>query len=259
MIDQNEPTPAENDPTPPAEDATSVASAPVDAPEAATETADTDIDVKSDAAADVAPETPPAAPSGPPEPKESEPLVRDGMAWYVLKVASNLEDRVRDAIERKVKIEDLGERIGRVLVPTQKEKRMRAGRATVHYRKLYPGYVFVEMATEPDGSIAENVWFMIKDTTGVSDFISAGGKPSPMAMHEVQEMMASVIKPDEQPTLANLKFKKGDKVKVQEGPFENFEGVVDEINQQKGMVRVIVTIFGRETPIDIEYWQVELV
>jgi transcriptional antiterminator NusG len=188
-----------------------------------------------------------------------EPLVQEGMQWYVLRVASNREDQVRDALERKIKIEDLAERVGRVLVPTQKEKRMRGGRARVYYRKLYPGYVFVEMATEPDGSITESVWFLVKDTSGVGDFISSGGKPSPMSMDEVEKMLSAVIKPDDQPTLANVRFKKGDKVKIQEGPFENFEGVVDEINSQKGTVRVIVTIFGRATPIEMEYWQVETV
>lgn len=189
----------------------------------------------------------------------SEPLVQEGMQWYVLRVASNREDQVRDALERKIKIEDLGQYVGRVLVPTQKEKRMRGGRARVYYLKLYPGYVFVEMATESDGSIPESVWFMVKETSGVGDFISSGGKPSPMSMAEVEEMLAAVIKPDDQPTLANVRFKKGDKVKIQEGPFENFEGVVDEINSQKGTVRVIVTIFGRATPIEMEYWQVETV
>ena len=98
---------------------------------------------------------------------------------------------------------------------------------------------------------------MIKETTGVGDFIGSGGKPSPMLLDDVKKMLAAAIKPEQQPTLANLAFKKGDKVKVTEGPFENFEGAVDEINAQKGTVRVIVTIFGRPTPIEIEYWQVE--
>jgi len=196
-----------------------------------------------------------AAAAAPAEPE----LARPGMNWYVLRVASNKEAQVREALERKVKIERLEERIGRVLVPTQKEKRMRAGTARIYQRKLYPGYVFVEMATEPDGSIAEDVWFMIKDITGVGDFIGSGGKPSPMAPHDVEKMLAAAVAPEDQPTLANLNFKKGDRVKVREGPFENFEGEVDEINTQKGTVRVIVTIFGRATPIEIEYWQVEQV
>ncbi|MFO0839976.1 MAG: transcription termination/antitermination protein NusG [Phycisphaerae bacterium] len=184
---------------------------------------------------------------------------RAGMHWYVLRVASNREDQVRDALERKIKIENLEERVGRILVPTQREKRMRGGTARVYMRKLYPGYVFVEMATEPDGSIREDVWFVIKETSGVGDFIGSGGKPSPMKPIDVEKMLAAAVKPEETPTLANVNFKKGDKVKVREGPFENFEGVVDEINSQKGMVRVIVTIFGRATPIEIEYWQVELI
>lgn len=184
-------------------------------------------------------------------------LVRPGMHWYVLRVASNREDQVRDALDRKVKIEKLEENIGRLLVPTQKEKRLKGGNARVYYRKLYPGYVFVEMATMPDGSIPENVWFVIKETTGVGDFIGSGGKPSPMPLNEVEKMLAAAIKPEDQPTLANLNFKKGDKVKIREGPFENFEGLVDEIDTQKGKVRVIVTIFGRATPIEIEYWQLE--
>jgi len=184
-------------------------------------------------------------------------LVREGMGWYVLRVASNREGQVRSALERKVKIEQLEERVGRILVPTQKEKRMRGGTARVYQRKLYPGYVFVEMATEPDGSIPEDVWFLIKETTGVGDFIGSAGKPSPMPMHDVEKMLAATLVPEDSPALANLSFKQGDRVKVREGPFENFEGSVDEINTQKGTVRVIVTIFGRATPIEIEYWQVE--
>jgi transcription termination/antitermination protein NusG len=184
---------------------------------------------------------------------------RPGMHWYVLRVASNREDQVSDALERKIKIEKLEEFVGRILVPTQKEKRMRGGTARVFHRKLYPGYVFVEMRTQPDGAIPENVWFVIKETTGVGDFIGSGGKPTAMKAGDAEKMLLAAVKPEDQPTLANLNFKKGDKVKVKEGPFENFEGVVDEINQQKGTVRVIVTIFGRATPIEIEYWQVEVI
>lgn len=200
--------------------------------------------------------TPPTA--GPPEPETLE-IVRPGMNWYVLKVASNRESQVRTALERKIKIEKLEEQIGRVLVPSQKEKRMRGGAARVVHRKLYPGYVFVEMATQSDGSVADDVWFLIKETTGVGDFIGSEGKPSPMPRHDVEKMLSVALQPEETPTLANLSFKPGDKVKVREGPFENFEGVVEEINSQKGTVRVIVTIFGRSTPIEIEYWQVEQV
>ena len=93
-----------------------------------------------------------------------------GMMWYVLRVASNKEEQVRSALERKVKIEALDDRIGRILVPSLKEKKMRAGVLRVVERKLYPGYVFVEMACEDDGAVNETVWFMVKETTGVGDF-----------------------------------------------------------------------------------------
>lgn len=189
--------------------------------------------------------------------QDSTEIIREGMNWYVLRVASNKEGRVRTALERKIKIEGLDNLIGRVMVPTQMEKRMRGGTARVVHRKLYPGYVFVEMATDPDGSVVDDVWFLIKETSGVGDFIGSEGKPSAMERADVEKMLMVALTPDETPALANLSFKAGDKVKVREGPFENFEGTVEDINTQKGTVRVVVTIFGRSTPIEIEYWQVE--
>lgn len=186
------------------------------------------------------------------------PVPRPGMRWYVLRVASNREDQVCDALERKVKVEQLDHRIGRILVPTQREKRMKAGQARVYDRKLYPGYVFVEMATEEDGSVCDDVWFVIKETGGVGDFISSDGKPTPMKGHEVDKMLAAVEKSAEAPTLAGMAgLKKGDMVKVKEGPFENYEGEIDEVMLDKGQVRVIISIFGRSTPIELEYWQIE--
>ncbi|MEE8170208.1 MAG: transcription termination/antitermination protein NusG [Phycisphaerae bacterium] len=183
---------------------------------------------------------------------------RPGMRWYVLRVASNKEDQVRDTLERKINVENLEERVGRILVPTQREKRMRAGQARVFDRKLYPGYVFVEMATEENGSVSEDVWFLIKETTGVGDFISSDGKPTAMKTHDVEKMLLVVEKSAEAPTLAGIAgMKKGDQVKVKEGPFENYEGDIDEVMADKGQVRVIISIFGRATPIELEYWQIE--
>lgn len=181
------------------------------------------------------------------------------MRWYVLRVASNREDQVCEALKRKVKIEHLDDRIGRILVPTQREKRMRGRIAKVFDRKLYPGYVFIEMATEDDGSVPEDIWFMIKETMSVGDFIGSDGKPTPMDPKDVDKMLAVVEKSAEQPTLAGMAgMKKGDPIKVKEGPFENFEGEIDEVFPDKGQVRVIVNIFGRPTPIELEYWQIEL-
>lgn len=181
------------------------------------------------------------------------------MRWYVLRVASNREDQVCEALTRKVKIEHLDDRIGRILVPAQREKRMRGRVAKVINRKLYPGYCFVEMAAEEDGTVPEDIWFMIKETTSVGDFIGSAGKPTPLRPHDVEKMLAVVLKSSEQPTLAGMAgMKKGDPIKVKEGPFENFEGEIDDVFPDKGQVRVIVKIFGRPTPIELEYWQIEL-
>lgn len=201
---------------------------------------------------------PPAEDSSTEQQPSDHAATAPGMRWYVLRVASNREDQVREALLRKIKIEGLDERIGRILVLTQREKRMRGGVAKVFDRKLYPGYVFVEMGTDEDGTIPDDVWYVIKETIGVGDFIGSDGKPSPMKTHDVEQMLGIVEKAAEQPTLAGMAgMKKGDPIKVKDGPFENFEGEIDEVFPDKGQVRVVVTIFGRATPIDLEYWQIE--
>ncbi len=181
------------------------------------------------------------------------------MKWYVLRVASNKEEQVRDTLTRKVKIEGLEERVGRILVPIVKEKRVKAGVAKIVERKLYPGYVFVEMACEDDGSITENVWFLIKETTGVGDFIGSDGKPTSMPEHDVAQMLAAVQKAEDQPSLSGLNIVKGDQVKITDGAFESYEGEVESVDEKRGMVSVIVSIFGRSTPVEVGYWQLEKV
>lgn len=178
--------------------------------------------------------------------------------WYVLRVASNKEGQVREALERKVKIEGLEGTIGRILVPTDRRPRPRTKPSEKKYveRKLYPGYVFIEMELEPDGSIGEKPWFLIKETTGVGDFVGSGGKPVSMSASDVDKMLMQVERPADGATLA-VEFKKGDQVKIKEGAFQSFEGAVDEVLAEKGLVRVIVTIFGRDTPVELEYWQIE--
>ncbi|MBI1827695.1 MAG: transcription termination/antitermination factor NusG [Planctomycetes bacterium] len=197
--------------------------------------------------------------ASPPAVSETVPLSAPGMKWYVLRVASNKEEQVRDALARKVRIEALESRVGRILVPTLKEKRMKAGVLKIVERKLYPGYVFVEMACEEDGSIAENVWFLVKETTGVGDFIGSDGKPTSMPDHEVTAMLAASEKAEEQPGLSGLQIKKGDKVKITDGAFESFEGEVEAVDDRRGMVSVLVTIFGRSTSVEVGYWQLEKV
>ncbi|MGB8226408.1 MAG: transcription termination/antitermination NusG family protein, partial [Sedimentisphaerales bacterium] len=139
-------------------------------------------------------------------------------------------------------------------------KRIRGGKQKVFKRKLYPGYVFMEIEPDSDKKISEKAWFLIKETLGVGDFVGTEGLPVPMSDTDVAKILVEVEKATEQAT-ANIKvdFAKGDIVKIREGAFENFEGTVDSIDSERGVVRVIVTIFGRSTPLDIEYWQIEKV
>ena len=180
------------------------------------------------------------------------------MQFFVLRVASNKEDQVREKLSRKVKIEGLEAHINRILVPTERVRSMKGGVRRESDRKLYPGYVFIELELDKDGRIPDQVWFMIKETEGVGDFIGSNGKPTPMSPKDQSKMLEEAERPDEGPQL-KTEYKKGDKIKVMNGPFENFEGEVDEIIPDKGTVRIITTIFGRPTPLELEYWQIEKV
>jgi transcriptional antiterminator NusG len=178
------------------------------------------------------------------------------MQWYVLRVAANKEVQVRESLKQKVDNEGLTDIIGRIEVPVEQIKRIRGSKQTVHKRKLYPGYVFMEMEPTEDGRVPERAWFMIKGTSGVGDFIGTEGVPTPMRDTDVAKMLLEAEKPEEAPSI-KVEFQKGDQIKIREGAFENFEGVVDSIDTERGIVKVIVTIFGRSTPLDIEYWQIE--
>jgi transcriptional antiterminator NusG len=187
--------------------------------------------------------------------KPDEPVRQEGMNWFVLRVASNKESSVRETLLRKVKIENMTHLVGRILVPTEKTKTIKGGKQKITETKLYPGYVFVEMRLEPDGRIPQDVFFLIKETTGVGDFVGTAGRPSPMKEHEIEKMLKDSRKPEEEP-LVKLVFAKGENVKIKEGPFQGYEGTVDELLPEKGLVRVLVTIFGRQAPIELEEWQI---
>lgn len=193
---------------------------------------------------------------------EEEPMVTEGMDWFVLRVASNKEDSVRRTLLRKIKIEgfdgsdpDKPMLVNRILVPTEKEKVIKGGKQKIVETKLYPGYVFVEMKLEDDGRIPQDIFFLIKETTGVGDFIGTAGRPSPMTLPEVEKMINAAKPPEEQPEV-KMEFQKGDHVKITDGAFENMDGTVDMTLPDQGKVRVIVMIFGRATPVELEYWSI---
>ncbi len=190
------------------------------------------------------------------DPATDLPMYREGMDWFVLRVASNKESYVRETLLRKVQIEGLVDRVGRIMVPTEKTKTLKGGKTRVTETKLYPGYIFVEMRLETDGRIPQDVFFLIKETTGVGDFVGTAGRPTPMAPHEVEKMLFDSRRPEETPTV-KMEFAPGDYVTITEGPFASYEGTVDEVLPDKGLVRVLVTIFGRQAPVELEYWQIQ--
>ena len=176
---------------------------------------------------------------------------------FTLRVASNKEDRVRDALIRKTRIEGLEGKIGRVLVPTKRVRSVKQGQRKDADLKLYPGYVFIEIEPDKDGRIPQDVWFMVKETEGVGDFIQASGKPHAMTGDEASRMIGEAAKKDE-PEL-KTEYLKGDRIKVTYGAFEGFEGEIEEVLPDKGQVRIITTIFGRPTPLELSYEEVEKV
>ena len=190
------------------------------------------------------------------DPAKDMPMFREGMNWFVLRVASNKENYVRETLMRKVQIETMEHLVGRIMVPTTKTKTLKGNKQVIVETKLYPGYVFVEMKLEPDGRIPQDVFFLIKETTGVGDFVGTAGRPTPMKVHEVEKMLFDSRKPEETP-IVKMEFTPGDHVTIKDGPFENYEGTVDEVLPDKGKVRVLVTIFGRQAPVELQYWQIQ--
>lgn len=177
--------------------------------------------------------------------------------WYVVRVQSGRENTVQSALERKLKVAGKTEVVPRVLVPVETVTEVKAGRKRTRKKKLYPGYVLVEVAQDEQGKVPPEVFALVRDTSGVGDFVGAYNSPEPLPAEEADRLLAIVERSTDRAPQVQMAFKKGDAVKIKEGPLESFDGVVDETIPAKGIVRVIVTIFGRATPVELEYWQVE--
>ncbi len=171
--------------------------------------------------------------------------------WYILKVQSNREDSIADALKRRVKVAGLEEYFKQIIVPTEMVTEFKGGKKKVVKRKLYPGYIVVHMI------INDETWFLVRETPGIGDFTGSAGRPTPMLPQEV----ARIVQKDEDVTTEEPKLQIpvniGDRVKINEGTFENFEGDVDSIDVTNGRVTVMINIFGRSTPVELEYWQIE--
>jgi transcriptional antiterminator NusG len=184
-------------------------------------------------------------------PEEEKAALAAQMDWYILKVQSNRENTIVDALRRRVAVEGLESYFGEVIVPVEMVTEFKGGKKKVVKRKLYPGYIVVEMV------VTEDTWFLVRETPGVGDFTGAGGKPTPMSPADVEKIRPKVEADTSDAPRLKIDFKPGDKVKIIDGTFENFEGEVSAIDEASGRVTVMINIFGRSTPVELEYWQVE--
>jgi len=176
--------------------------------------------------------------------------------WFVLRVQSNREEEVRDNLQRAVELQKQTERVPSVFVPTLAVTEIRGGKRQQVERKLYPGYVLIEVDTDENGRIPDDLWFLIRETSGVGDFLGAD-QPWPLREEEVARLLGQAEeKKEEAPTL-EIAFKEGDMVEIKEGPFHDMKGQVEEINPTSGRVKVVISVFNRPTPVELDYWQVE--
>ncbi len=169
--------------------------------------------------------------------------------WYAIHTYSGHENKVKTNIERRAASLGLNDKIARIVVPTEEELRMRAGKRISVRRKIFPGYVLIEMALD------DATWYLVKNTTGVTGFVSSGSgnKPARLTLEEVNNILQSV----EKPATPKIKWAKGDNVRVLTGPFADLTGKIEDINVDKEKLRVMIELFGRDTPVELEFTQVE--
>ncbi len=168
--------------------------------------------------------------------------------WYAVHTYSGHENKVKTTIERRAESMGLKDKIFRIIVPTEQEIRTRDGKKREIQRKVFPGYVLVEMILDDD------TWYLVKSTAGVTGFVTSGNKPVPLQDSEVQEILQRLESPDRKP---KVPWQKDDIVRVNSGPFADFVGKIEEVNPQKETVKVLISIFGRDTPVELEFTQVE--
>ncbi len=186
-----------------------------------------------------------AAPGG-------EPARNPNMKWYIIHAYSGFERKVKESLESRVQAFGLQEKIGKVLIPTESVTEVRGGKKHTSERMFYPGYVLVEMDMD------DHVWHVVKATPRVTGFVGTGQQPTPLSEEEVNHIVYKVADSREKPKL-KVKFEKNESVRISEGPFASFTGVVDEVNEDRETLKVMVTIFGRSTPVELGFGQVEKV
>jgi transcriptional antiterminator NusG len=176
--------------------------------------------------------------------------------WFVIHTLSGQEQKVKESIEKRMKTEEMGDYIQEVLVPMEKVAEVRGGKKTVSTRKLYPGYVFIDMVLlDENNRVIEKPWYFIRETPGIIGFVG-GDRPAPTSPDEIATIKAQIAD-SEETEKPKVHFEVGETVKINDGPFLNFSGLIEEIDPERGKLKVTVNIFGRNTPVELEYWQVE--
>jgi transcriptional antiterminator NusG len=170
--------------------------------------------------------------------------------WYIIHTYSGFEKKVKESLEGRVAAFGLTERIGRVMIPTEDVVEVRGGKKVVSARMFYPGYVLVEMEMDDD------TWHVVRSTPRVTGFVGSGQTPSPLSEQEVENILHRVTTSSEKPK-PKLVFERNEQVRIVDGPFANFTGLVEEVNSDRNTLKISVTIFGRSTPVELDFAQVE--
>ncbi len=203
------------------------------------------------AVAEAEPEAVVEAPAPEPEPQIAPAPAgptTDGRRWFVIHTYSGYENKVKTNLEHRIQSMDMGDKIFQVLVPTEEEIEIKNGKRHPVERKIFPGYVLVEMVMSDDS------WYVVRNTPGVTSFVGSGNKPTELNDTEVRQILRQ-IKLDA--PKYKVAFTKGEAVRVTDGPFTDLHGVVDEVNPERNKVKVLVSIFGRETPVELDFLQIE--
>jgi transcriptional antiterminator NusG len=182
------------------------------------------------------------------------------MKWYIIHAYSGFERKVKESLESRIQAFGLQEKIGRVLIPTEAVTEVRNGKKYTSERMFYPGYVLVEMDLTGfrAGGDGDHVWHVVKSTPKVTGFVGTGNDPTPLSDDEVNQIVYRVNVGKDKPRL-KVKYEKNESVRITDGPFANFNGIVDDVNEDRETLKVMVTIFGRATPVELEFGQVEKV
>ena len=178
-------------------------------------------------------------------------------SWYIIHTYSGFERKVAESLRSRVAAFGLEEQISNVLIPTEEVIEVKGGKRVVSQKMFYPGYVLVEMETAGRGGPSDEAWHVVKDTPRVTGFVGTGASPTPLSTEEVQQIVYRVETAAADRPKPRLSFESGETVKIIDGPFNSFTGVVDEVNDDRSTLKVMVTIFGRSTPVELDFLQVE--